>query len=396
MKSRWIPMILVLLVGIGSIVGAQEANRALQAYQDRFRDASPEVKLQILQTADALSAEELGPLYVQALQFALTNSARLGSDIVLQKIVLLATEKVSEGLYAPATNALWSVFEETENNTARISILDVLGDIGVGNAELVLDLNGWVQAQANLHRGGVVPDLQVLNAAAETLGNLGDDSSFPVLLDVQVAQISNPISDTARRSMKLLSGDYVQLAIQTTNRRTVSNQLVALNFLLDDADLNDEERAVLATGVMSQAVRTTVRGTIEQQALREVRFRAAQELIDIPHEAAADSLIRHFNLTFRSYDHGLIAKTWVLESIAALGSTGSDAAAARLTQFLELLNTYTENSQSYDTQITLAVVTNLGRLGDLVAYDALFYVTLLNYPQLVKDAARSALDTVSR
>ncbi len=396
MKSRWISMILVLLIGIGATVGAQETNRALQAYQDRFRDASPEIKLQILQTADALSVEELGPLYVQALQFALTNSARLEFDIVLQKIVILAAEKVGEGLYAPATSSLWSVFEEIEETTARISILGVLGDIGEGNAELVLDLNGWVQAQANLHRGGVVPDLQVLNAAAETLGDLGDDSSFPALLDVQVAQISNPISDTARRSMKRLSGDYVQLAIQTINRRTISNQLAALNFFLDDPDLNDEKRAALATGVMSQAVRTTIRGTIEQQALREVRFRAAQELIETPYEAAADSLIRHFNLTFRSYDHGLIAKAWVLDAIAALGSTGSDAAAARLTQFLDLLNTYTENSQSYDTQIILAVVNSLGQLGDLVAYDALFYVTLLNYPQRVKDAARSALDAVSR
>ena len=86
----------------------------------------------------------------------------------------------------------------------------------------------------------------------------------------------------------------------------------------------------------------------------------------------------------------------MLVAITALGSTGSEVAAVRLTQFLNLLNSYTENSRPYDTQITLSAVTNLGRLGDLVAYDALFYVTLLNYPQRVKEAARSALDAVSR
>jgi len=394
MKLRWIYVMLVFLVGMGSIVGAQETNRALQAYQDRFRDASPEIKLQILQTADALPVEELGPLYVQALQFALTNAADLGSDILLQKISLLAIDKVGEGLYAPAATSLWSIFEEQEDNTTRIAVLGVLSDIGDGNAELVLDLNGWVQAQANLYRGGAIPDLQVLNAAVETLGDLGDSSSFPVLLDVQLAQISGPISDTASGSMKGMTGDYVQLAIQAINRRTISNQLSALNFFLDDPDLSEEERAVLATGVMSQAVRTVTRGTTDQLALREVRFRATQELIEIPYEDAADSLIRHFNLTFQSYDRGFVTKTWVLESIAALGNTGSDVAAARLTQFLNLLNTYTENSRPYDTQITLAVVTNLERLGDLAAYDALFYVTLLDYPQRVKDAARSALDAV--
>jgi HEAT repeat protein len=242
----------------------------------------------------------------------------------------------------------------------------------------------------------VVPDLQVLNVAAETLGELGDASSFPVLLDVQLVQISDPITDTARVAMKGLPGDYVEIAIQTTNRRTISNQLSALEYFLDDPDLSDEEQAEVATGVMSQAVRTSTRDVTENQALREVRFRAAQELIDVPYEAAADSLIRHFNLTFQSYDRGIITKTWVLEAIAALGSTGNDAAAARLTQFLDLLNSYTENSRPYDAQITLAVVTNLERLGDLGSYDALFYVTMLDYPQRVKDAARSALNAVTQ
>jgi len=396
MKLRWTYMILVFLVGMGSIAGAQETDRALQAYQDRFRDASPAIKLQILQTADALPVEDLGPLYVQGLQFVLSNSARFESDTVLQKVALVATEKVGEGLYAPAGNSLWSLFDAIEDNITRIAILGVLGDIGEGNAELVLDLNGWVQAQVNLYRGGVVLDLMVLQAAVQTLGDLGDVTSFPVLLAAQLAHTSNRVSDTARESMKGLPGDYVQLAIQTINRRTISDQLAALNFFLDDSDLTDEERAVLATGVMSQAVRTATRGITEQQALREVRFRAAQELGDIPYEGAADSLIRHFNLTFQSYARGLIANAPVLQAITALGSTGSEAAAVRLTQFLNLLNNYTENSRPYDTQISLSAVTNLGRLGDLVAYDALFYVTLLNYPQRVKDAARSALDAVSR
>lgn len=394
MKPRWTYLIPVLLVAIGSLVGAQDSSRALQAYQDRFRGASPSIKLQILQTADALSVEELGPLYVQALQFTMVNSDQLGSDIVLQKIALLAVEKVAEGRYAPAVNSLWDTFAVFDDTTTRIAILDVLGEIGGGNAELVLDLNGWVQTQTDLYRGGAVPDLLVLNAAVETLGDLGDVSSFPVLLDVQLAQISGPVTDVARGSMKGLAGDYVQLAIETINSRSSTLQLAAFNFFLADADLSSDERAVLATGVMSQAVRTGTRGTSERQALQEVRFRAAQALVDVSYEDAADSLIRHFNLTVVSYNRGLITRFWVLDAIAALGNTGSEAAAARLVQFLDLLNTYTENSRPYDTQITLAVVTNLERLGDLIAYDALFYVILLDYPQRVKDAARSAIATV--
>lgn len=396
MKLRQFGLILVLFVCIGAVAGAQDANRALQAYQDRFRDATPEIKLQILQTADALPVDQLGPLYVQAVQFVLVNSKSLPSDNVLQKILLLAVDKIGEGSYTPAVSSLWSAFDVYEENVARIAILRVFATIGPGNAELVLDLNGWVQVQANLYRGGVVPDLQVLQAAVETLGALGDVSSFPVLLDVQLAQISKAVTDAAHGSMKTLPGDYVELAIETTNRRSISDQLDALEFFLADPDFTDEERAAVATGVMAQAVRTSTRDVTEEEALREVRFRAAQELADVPYPDGADALVRHFNLTFRDYDRGVIAKTWVLEAIAALGNTGSDSAAARLTQFLDLLNTYTENSHPYDDQIALATITNLERLGNIAAYDALFYVTLLDYPQRVKDAARSALDAVTK
>ena len=121
MKPRWTYLIWVLLVAIGSIAGAQDSSRALQSYQDRFRDASPSIKLQILQTADALSVEELGPLYVKALQFTMANSDQLRSDIVLQKIGLLAIEKVAEGLYAPAVNSLWDIYAVFEDTTTRPS-----------------------------------------------------------------------------------------------------------------------------------------------------------------------------------------------------------------------------------------------------------------------------------
>lgn len=396
MKSRRVLFAVVLILGMVMTLAAQDSNRALQAYQDRFRDATPEIKLQILETADALSVAELGPLYEQGLQFGLSNSDRLSSDIEIQQIVLFSVDKVREGGYSPAAASLWSVFTEWPDNTARIAILNTFSEIAVGDDELILDLNGWVQAQTNLYRGGVNPDLQVLNAAVATLGALGDVSSFSVLLDVQLAQISATITSTARNSMKALSDNYVQLAVDTINRRTISNQLSALEFFLGDPDLTESDRAAIATGVMAQAVRTSTRDVSEQRALREVRFRAARELIEIPHQQAAGSLVRHFNQTFQVYDQGIIAKTWVLEAIAALGSTGSPVAAERLTEFLDLLNTYTENSRPYDTQITLAVITNLERLADVGSYDALFYVTLLNYPQRVKDAARSAMNALNQ
>ncbi len=396
MKRRVVLLGIALTVAIAGGIAAQDTERALEAYQDRFRDASPQVKLQILETADMLSVEELGPLYEQAVQFVLSNAEDIETNVILRDIALYAVEKIGEGGYSPATGSLWSLFVEYEDNTSRTLILDVLGTIGGGDAELVLDLNGWVQAQVNLYRGGVMPDQQVLRNAVQTLGELEDTSSFPVLLDVQLARISDAMTEEADIAMDALPGDYAQQAITTINNRAVARREPALDYFVTDPELSDEQRARIAAGVLAEALREVLRDPTELEAQRRLRYRAVSVFVDVPYPQATGSLIRHFNVTFADYDEGMTAKTWVLEAIAALGTTGTEDAAARLTDFLDLLNTYTENDRPYDTQIMLAVVTNLERLGNIVAYDALFYVTLLDYPQRVKDAARDAIDTITQ
>jgi hypothetical protein len=67
-------------------------------------------------------------------------------------------------------------------------------------------------------------------------------------------------------------------------------------------------------------------------------------------------------------------------------------AAARLTQYLVLVNSYTEKNKGFDERIVMAIVANLGALGDKVAFDDLMYTQYLSYSPSVKKAARSALD----
>ena len=394
MKRRVVLMVLALFAAVSGL-SAQD-NRVLQAYRDRFGDATPEVKLQILQTADMLSVEELGPLYAQAVRFVLTNADQIGSDVIIRDIALYAVEKIGEAGYTPAVASLWSLFREYVDDTSRLLILNVISGIGRGNAQIVRDLNGWVEAQTNLHRSGVRPDQQVLFAAIRTLGELSDTSSFPVLLNVRLAGISNPISVAANDSMRSLAGDYPQLAIDATNARPVIDRLPALEYFLDDPELSADERGRIATAVLSATTREVVRLPTDVEAQRRVRYRSAGELMNVSYPAATEPLIRHFDLTFSDFGNGRTIKTWVLEAIAALGATGTERAAERLTALLELLNNYTENDRPYDTQITLAVVTNLEDLGYDVAYDALFHATLLDYPQLVKNAARIAIDAITR
>ena len=391
-------LILVALVFMAAAlpVLSQENNRALQAYLDRFRDATPATRLAILRSADLLTAAELGPLYVEAVRYAVANSSGIDGDDTIQQIALVAVDGIREGRHSPAVRVLWSLFATWSGTAGRVAVLTALREIDHGDAQLVIDLNAWTAAQAALAEGGSRVDEQVVRNAAITLGEFGDPSSGAVLLDVQVARISAVVTADARRAMKSLPGTYPATAVAALTSRPVLSRRDALAQVLSDPDLTGEERGSIAAGVLSHAMGEAIRDPVQLDAHRNLRYLAASTLVSHPYPQAAASLVRHFNTTFQDFDRGLTTRNWVLEAIAALGSTGTLPAAIRLAAFLDLLNTYTERDRPYDTQVVLAVVSNLARLGYGATYDPVFQVTLLGYPQQVRDAAREALRALTR
>jgi RNase P/RNase MRP subunit POP5 len=127
---------------------------------------------------------------------------------------------------------------------------------------------------------------------------------------------------------------------------------------------------------------------------REIRKMAVLALGERQWSAATPLLIENFDATLQETDRGLADKSLLLEAIAGLGNMQSSEAAVRLTQYLVLLNSYAEKGQGYDEQIVMAVVTNLGKLGDKTAFDDLMYVQYLNYSGNIRNAARTALEKI--
>ena len=75
----------------------------------------------------------------------------------------------------------------------------------------------------------------------------------------------------------------------------------------------------------------------------------------------------------------LVDRNNLLDAIGNLGAMNTHEAAVRLTQFLVLINSYTEKGKSYDDAVVFAVLQNLGALADKVAFDDLMYTQYLNY-----------------
>jgi hypothetical protein len=389
---RIIALLLILL--LSGLAVAQETNRRLEAFQENFREGSQPIKLQILQQARELPPEEMGPLYGQAIEYVLSNSPSLDSDVILQEIAGLTVDGIVASNHTDSLENLWLLFEEYRDIEARRRILAALAEVGQGDEQTVFFINGWVQAQNNLKRAGTVPDLQVMLAAVDALSELSDPASFPVLVDTILVQHSATITAAAREGLFALDTDPVARANEMIAARNAQDKMPVLEFFLAADELSEEQRGEIALATLRDALSITTRSVVIVRELRQVRYRAVDYLRDQEYPPASEALINHFNDIFLAFDRGQVRKVFVLDAIAALGTVGTEEAAARLSDFLNLLNTYTENDRAYDTEITMATILNLEQLGHPVAYDSLFYASLLDYPAQVKSAAREAMAAI--
>ena len=399
--KRLLVLVLVLVAAVaafGQDGDTQSESRPtlVERYIENFRTANLETKEAILAASESEDLEEMAPLYAEALSFLIDNAGRLSRNTVLQDMSEFVVEKLTEAEYAPAAESLWRLFMSREESLARVSILEAIAVVGEGNDQVAVFLNQWISDRNSLRAGGEEVDRQVLYQAVVTAGALGNPSSFPILLETRLLQISEAISNAAEDAMQSLDGNLLELAAEALEERDPGDKAEAFTYYTESDLFNEEEQAVLAQAALNQVLRSNTSDPTVAAELRQMRYRAANVVREAALGDATRAMIRHFNQTVLEYDRGVTPKSRVLEAVAGLGAMDSDEAAVRLTDYLELLNTYTELDRPYDTQIVLAVIRNLQRLGRPGSYNALFYCTLLDYPTRVKEAAQEAMRAVSR
>jgi hypothetical protein len=224
---------------------------------------------------------------------------------------------------------------------------------------------------------------------------LGDQSSFPSLFTTMTIGYTDDISRAAREGLYQLRGELKESLIGILRESDLEEKQLALQMALDTDRLDDNAKGEIAQFAMDVGLHTAAVDNPSRQIARDIRYTATVALTEREWSAATDLAIEHFDTVLLEYDRGLATKRRVVEAVNCLGAMGTHEAAVRLTQYLVLLNAYTERLQEFDNVIVLAVVQNLGFLGDKIAFDDLLYAQYLSYSSEIKNAARDSLDRLS-
>lgn len=390
--------ILLILLAVFAAAGlsAQEDNKLLETIRQQFNTATLDIKLEILKTTEEEGVENFGPLYVDAVRYVINNSSDLAGDSDLRELSLLAIRYLEISSYEPGIIPMWRLFEVDNDVTRRIAILNVLKNEVDGESEVVPLVADWVQAQNDLKRSGTQVEPQVVQAAIEMLVAMKHAVCFDVLVDTLNVQYSAAITTIIEEGIVLIEESLDSLVIEAFRRAGVADKVEVQDLFIENEIVSAEIKTAISVGILAQMLQLVSPDVVERTQIREMRYKAVRFLISNPDTSITSLAIKNFNQSVVEYDRGIAVKSVVLEAIALLGKMESMDAALRLSDFLELINTYTEKTTPYDEQIVLAVIQNLQLLGESEVYNTLLYTTYLNYSATIKNAAREAMRSLQR
>jgi hypothetical protein len=372
---------------------AQDAQKVLDSFRRNFAIASLDVKIQILQDASSGSTvSAMGPLFQQAVDFVIDNASLMPTDARFNQLAAIAASQIGAVNYVPARFSLWKLFQVGADSQTLANAATALGIVGTGDADIVTNLNRYVDSQNSLFSSGKTPDGIVAAAVLKSLGKLGDPSSFPILFAAANVGYADAITQIAKSSLLSIKGDFKEMLRGVIHDRPLAEKQIALQMALDSDKLTDAQKADLAEYAIDIGLHSGGSDAASRGAQRDLRYMAAAALGARKWSHATGLLIEHLDQSIGELDKGLVDRNHLLDAIGELGAMSTHDAAVRLTQYLVLINSYTEKGKVYDDQVTFAILQNLGALGDKVAFDDLMYTQYLNYSAGVKKAARAALD----
>ena len=391
-----IACVLVAIAVVGTVYSQEDRLEALRA---NFGSADLTTKLDVLRTAEAEDPAAFAPLYLDALGFVVDNAAALPRQVMLREVGLNAVERLEAGSVREAAGNLWRLFRSYDETEFRVQVSRALGALATDNERIVDGMGEWIRTQSNLLRAGEQErvDMQVANAIVLALGRIGSQSSFEPLLDAALLGYPTIVAAPIAEVVAAIGQGSADLATDAVLARRIDQRLPAYLYLRDLEYLSTDEALEFGRRILGPSVAGRPQDVTARQQLRELRYVIVNDLSAGGYGNATREVIRHFNDAVLDFDRGRTGKTPVLEAIAALGSMGTEAAALRLTEYLDLLNTYTRLDRPSDTQITLATITNLERLANGAAYNALLAASRLeNYSGQVRAAAERALSSLAR
>lgn len=331
-----------------------------------------------------------GALALNALEFAVSARKILGEDSELAELCVTSVKSLSlgnsKGRESEVSSALCKVFREFSDERVRIAVIDAFSDFS--SAEAVLLVNTYFnQRMENNEQMD-----EVLLKSVLFMGNYGNSYSFRLLFIADILDVWPTYSENLSNSYGVLADRHEGEILQILSTVPPERRIVILKKISLNKKISEKVRGIVAENALSSVI-------YNGKEVKSKFSREDVELMLLSLEVAAStkwtrasSVSRDcFEVLKSQYEDNQVSEESFSLAIRNLAAIGSQDIVQALSLYLDSLNKKAESNSLSSNAVVLSVIESLGELGDKSAFDYLLYVTYLDYPAEVTDAAKSAL-----
>ena len=345
---------------------------------------------------EASDDSEAADLANAAIDFALANKAELGDDRDLDGLAVAGVLALPSAFVASydqnmknaLVNKFGQLFTEFASDTVRIAVINktaILKD-AVPLGSFVQMLNDFLQ-----NSDGATPDNEVIKAAVNTLGTIGDSQSFSVIYDCVSQQKWPQYTTEMNNSLSLLADKSIPQIIgiiQDGNTKTIR---LLFDLFCRNSQNSSSFKAEIAENVLSETIYLADNSSTVTKETVSIQLDSMRIISQLKWTRSSSVMISFFNLAKREYIAEVMTDDEFAEVINGVANVAPIDSSSVLSTYLMELNKQTENGTKLSDKVVLAVINALGAIGDKSSFDSLLYVTYVNYPENVIAAARDAL-----
>ncbi len=342
-------------------------------------------------TAAVQRAGENSSLAMTALEFVVENSEILKDDRDLAGLAVAATLSLPEAEYESSqkdtVDLLKSVFFAFDDENVRVSVFDKMAAFYFKKnfGPIVEFINEFL---SNATSSGTAAG-ESERKAVETLGRIGNGSSFTPLYSILRLRIWQEVQPLAENSLVKIADKSLNEILEEIESSDFDS-LKNLFRIYQKNEISPTLRSEFAENMLSRAM--IIMETSQNSCnLAGFQLECAKVLAENKWTRAAELGEKYFGVAKSAFERGFLNEGQFASAIGCVESISSRKAVKIFTDYMTQMNKAQEEKDFPSKTVVLAIIDALGSLGDKSAFDCLLYVTYLDYPEEVTSAARNAL-----
>lgn len=339
--------------------------------------------------------EDSDTLCEMGLNFVIESFASLGEDTELNELAVASVLALPRAPYTDdkkneeIADKLFLIFNSSSDESVKIAVLSRLEYYSYGDnlTKAVGLINSFLKNASPLDKNFK----SIIEPALLTLSKIGNFESLAIIFDAYVDNRWADFTPQVENALLILSANSIENTLKIIYGSDISNISKYFELVKKSDKILKNFQSEIAENVLFKVSNNTENLPEDFDSIETLRISALQVIAENKWARASTQVATNFKLAKKNYDQKKLSESQFIDVIKYTAALSSSEVVQALSDCLADFNRSTEKNSTPAEPVMLALISALGELGDKTAFDNLLYVSYLNYPADVVEAAKKAL-----